>query len=344
MKSHKREGFTLIELLVVIAIIAILAAILFPVFAQAKRAAKGAVALSDAKQMALAELMYTNDYDDAFTPVVETEKAYSGIYYWTYLLQPYIKNWGIFADPTGPNVLAGSSDNSGGFNAFALYGLWGAPPERIDSAIATTAADFTFGQTPLGKQMTGGQLWYYDGIMGVGMGGKSWWSTWYYKGGGGSGMSDPQGVPSLTTTSVANPADQVMCAQSGEADFMWENNGNGGAGDFFTHADTPDNFDTYFSGCGSNAYGCNATICGPIARQRDTSGPQVGFYPWGPPISGGTAGAAQAGMTQLPTGLTVWSGTDGHTKATPWRQLMGATIQINGGANLAIKAFWPTGS
>jgi prepilin-type N-terminal cleavage/methylation domain-containing protein len=345
MTNRKSRGFTLIELLVVIAIIAILAAILFPVFAQAKRAAKGAVAVSDAKQMALAELMYTNDFDDAFTPILRVDKSYQqhgGTYYWSYLLQPYIKNWSIFADPTGPNVPVGSQDNTDSAeSAFSLYGMWGAPPERIDSAISTSASQWTFGQQPLGKQMTGGQLWYYDGIMGLGMNAESWWSTWYYKGGGGSGMTGPQSVPSLTTTSIANPADQVMVAQSGTEDFMWENNGNGSSCDISNAVciDTPDNFDLYYGGCGSNTYGCEYTICAPIARQRDTDGNSVGFFPFP-----GNPNYQIPATQTLPTGLTAWSGTDGHTKVTPWRKLMGTTIPINGGANLAIKAFWPSGS
>jgi prepilin-type N-terminal cleavage/methylation domain-containing protein len=62
--SRKRQGFTLIELLVVIAIIAILAAILFPVFARAREAARRANCLSNAKQIALAVIMYANDYDE----------------------------------------------------------------------------------------------------------------------------------------------------------------------------------------------------------------------------------------------------------------------------------------
>ncbi len=66
MKKQPTSGFTLIELLVVIAIIAILAAILFPVFAQAKMAAKKTVALSNEKQVGLSILMYNNDYDDSF--------------------------------------------------------------------------------------------------------------------------------------------------------------------------------------------------------------------------------------------------------------------------------------
>src|SRR5471030_1093652 len=66
--SKKIHAFTLIELLVVIAIIAILAAILFPVFAQAKESAKKTVCLSQAKQTGLSEMMYANDYDNTMVP------------------------------------------------------------------------------------------------------------------------------------------------------------------------------------------------------------------------------------------------------------------------------------
>src|SRR5438552_9807604 len=64
-RSTKR-GFTLIELLVVIAIIAILAAILFPVFAQARHAARKSVGLSNLKQLGLGTMMYVQDYDERF--------------------------------------------------------------------------------------------------------------------------------------------------------------------------------------------------------------------------------------------------------------------------------------
>ena len=68
MKKLSKYGFTLIELLVVIAIIAILAAILFPVFAQAKRAAKKTQCISNSKQIGLASMMYLNDNSDMFAP------------------------------------------------------------------------------------------------------------------------------------------------------------------------------------------------------------------------------------------------------------------------------------
>src|SRR2546423_15081069 len=68
MQKQRRGAFTLIELLVVIAIIAILAAILFPVFAQAREKARSATCLSNNKQIGLAVAMYLQDYDSTYPP------------------------------------------------------------------------------------------------------------------------------------------------------------------------------------------------------------------------------------------------------------------------------------
>jgi len=103
--ARSTRGFTLIELLVVIAIIAILAAILFPVFAQARDKARGAACLSNAKQQALAFHMYAQDYDE------QAVLTYYGMYgspvslghwNWAKLLVPYVKNKDVYNCPSAP--------------------------------------------------------------------------------------------------------------------------------------------------------------------------------------------------------------------------------------------------
>jgi len=91
-----RRGFTLIELLVVIAIIAILAAILFPVFAKAREKARQSSCLSNMKQLGLAMLQYAQDFDEAFTMYAPTTYAYN----WDHTLAPYTKNTQVFQCPS----------------------------------------------------------------------------------------------------------------------------------------------------------------------------------------------------------------------------------------------------
>jgi len=108
-----RRAFTLIELLTVIAIIAILAAILFPVFAQAKRAAKKAASSQNNREMALANVMYSTDYDDTICVMINgawrsLKNVHDGELTsyneqrtdaWPLLVLPYIRSRGLFTDP-----------------------------------------------------------------------------------------------------------------------------------------------------------------------------------------------------------------------------------------------------
>lgn len=107
----RRRGFTLIELLVVIAIIAILAAILFPVFAQAREAARKAACTSNMKQLGLALQSYATDYDGIMPPsqLPSTGANVS----WPTMLFPYVKNEGIFVCPSGEPSLVSRSLGSG---------------------------------------------------------------------------------------------------------------------------------------------------------------------------------------------------------------------------------------
>ena len=113
---RRNKGFTLIELLVVIAIIAILAAILFPVFAQARERARAISCISNLKQMGLGLAMYTQDYDETMPAAFATVQAINGggtntIPYDQQIL-PYIKNNQVFRCPSD-SLKHDSGDNGG---------------------------------------------------------------------------------------------------------------------------------------------------------------------------------------------------------------------------------------
>ena len=117
-----KRAFTLIELLVVIAIIAILAAILFPVFAQAKAAAKKTVSLSNDKQNTLGGIMYGSDSDDLIPPGGTTISSGGTVNFgtfqwapWTQLIYPYTKSYDLYKDPQAPASLP----TTGGYPATA---------------------------------------------------------------------------------------------------------------------------------------------------------------------------------------------------------------------------------
>lgn len=111
MIIERRRGFTLIELLVVIAIIAILAAILFPVFAQAKGSAKTASTISNMKQQLLAHQMYMDDYDDMMRGRYNAPPSTGPVapytqenMIWTGYIKTYIKNEGVYLDARSERI------------------------------------------------------------------------------------------------------------------------------------------------------------------------------------------------------------------------------------------------
>lgn len=132
----KRSGFTLIELLVVIAIIAILASILFPVFARAREKARTTNCQTNMKQIALAESMYSQDFDSRFVSYrfrdnglinqvnsCQMRTSTNGEMLWSYLLCPYIQDRDVFKCPSAYSSYPGSwADWDGRYTLNHCYG------------------------------------------------------------------------------------------------------------------------------------------------------------------------------------------------------------------------------
>ena len=116
-----RRGFTLIELLVVIAIIAILAAILFPVFARAREKARQTSCLNNTKQIGMGAMQYAQDYDEMWhrhyypvaTPLPQPDgSAASANIIWTHMIYPYVKNTQVFKCPSSAEDMTFSNVTS----------------------------------------------------------------------------------------------------------------------------------------------------------------------------------------------------------------------------------------
>ncbi len=198
-----RKAFTLIELLVVIAIIAILAAILFPVFAQAKEAAKDTQTLSNLKQTGLSNLIYAGDYDDVFALSHRNEPANAalfGISTWQVDVQPYTKSWGVMlhakntALPTDPALAAWQRN--------LHFGVFGR------AAITTPGASFYQAFASGFSNAIGGVLPRYEGVFGIGTApGSVAWTN-----------GTTTAVPSFSNTQIENVSGTVMVAEGG----MWD--------------------------------------------------------------------------------------------------------------------------
>ncbi len=125
----KRKGFTLIELLVVIAIIAILAAILFPVFARARDNANATACLNNAKQIGLAVMNYADDYDETYPTTQWATTPEFTKYGWLWPLAEYLKSSDVLRCKNNKAAIAyapnGAARKDAGWSGYAHDSLWG---------------------------------------------------------------------------------------------------------------------------------------------------------------------------------------------------------------------------
>lgn len=134
MLAKKRKlAFTLIELLVVIAIIAILSAILFPVFARAREQARKSACLSNLKQIGIGVMMYVQDYDETYpvaylaVPASDQMSGYTASY-WFNVLQPYTKNRQVWFCPTAGRIMTSATSTLQQYSGGYGYNACGTAP------------------------------------------------------------------------------------------------------------------------------------------------------------------------------------------------------------------------
>ena len=237
-KMQGFHAFTLIELLVVIAIIAILAAILFPVFAQARDKARQSSCISNVKQITLGLIMYAQDYDEYF-PLNANEYAaeqYIYDYTWVKNTQPYVKNLQVFVCPNGKMSPALSGTDPEPVSGFTFsdvdydpsvkpedagkvkgslnhpvggplvsYGLTSRTLYWLGRSYFSTAA---VGDTDYYQNEYNGRLALYDGVGGYDTSDDA---------PGDCGGTDYR-VPSLGMPNIARPADMVLVQESASYD------------------------------------------------------------------------------------------------------------------------------
>jgi prepilin-type N-terminal cleavage/methylation domain-containing protein/prepilin-type processing-associated H-X9-DG protein len=199
----KSKAFTLIELLVVIAIIAILAAILFPVFAQAKEAAKKSMGVAHVKQLNIACVMYATDFDDAYPLASMTEAGTNTQFIWMFMIYPYTKNLDIFRNPQGEPNPAAQSDPF-----YASFWKWvGGTYGSIPRAQMKGQQFYNVSNANAIARALGAEGSLHNGIMGWGAptGGVGCWGSCAWV-----------STPSSTQTSIADVASQALIFDAGE--------------------------------------------------------------------------------------------------------------------------------
>lgn len=208
--NRNHRAFTLIELLVVIAIIAILAAMLFPVYAQAKESARKAVGVAHIKQLNLANIMYSADHDDVFPLAYEYPWAGpGGGFPWQLRIFPYTKSYDLLLSPQGPPNPVNNAD----WNYIWAYGT-------VPRAQLKRLPYYTAGDWPI-TQALGIVGYLHDGVMGWGQNGVVWGCWGAYCGIQSGAGATVVNVPSKSQSQLDSPANQALIFDAGEpfADF-----------------------------------------------------------------------------------------------------------------------------
>lgn len=262
-----RKAFTLIELLVVIAIISILAAILFPAFAQAREAAKATANLSNLKQYALAMISYTGDYDDVLPLAVREESVASqrtvfptqdgvtlstrpaGIIPWHESIFPYTKSREIGVSP-----LAGSVSGTGPVLKFKQAQHYGVVPQAAAMAYRSSSGTFLL-RTALTNNGAGALV---DGPFGAAASADAAEVTVW-------------SVPSVSMSALDHGSDTILIADAGAFDMGFLTTLNAPTGSATTPACAPSATPNAFTDTTSTS-----VYVGPWARRQISGGYQGG--------------------------------------------------------------------
>lgn len=252
----KRRGFTLIELLVVIAIIAILAAILFPVFARARDAARKTQCTSNLKQIGTAIIMYAQDYDECLVPAQTGTCQQPDSFGWGDLIQPYAKNTGLLFCPSNTVKIKVVNTLNPPRVVRDRGGTSGASDDCTGSGTVTSQFNYSYGVNTFGAagvpatsagpfNLVGNSLAIIPSpanVAGISEGrGASPWAL-----GGGSGAYDPPSVDgqvdarrhSTATSGLQGHAGVVIMYMDGHAKYTYLMQSIKSPGNIWTMLDT----------------------------------------------------------------------------------------------------------